>query len=77
MTPKQTYGNFNLVFIKSFQFFLNNKILSILLLKFNTKRSAGCVIYELISLEKFSNNEQKHRQLNYKIPQQLIKLMKM
>jgi hypothetical protein len=29
----------------------------ILLLKFNMKRSAGCVIYELISLERFANIE--------------------
>jgi hypothetical protein len=41
------------------------------------KRSAGCVIYELISLERFANIELKDKQLNCKIPQRLIKLMKM
>ncbi len=75
MTTKQTYGNYNLVFIKIMQFFQIRNL--ILLLKFNMKRSAGCVIYELISLERFANIELKDKQLNCKIPQRLIKLMKM
>ena len=75
MTTKQTYGNYNLVFIKIMQFFYIRNL--ILLFKFNMKRSAGCVIYELISLERFANIELKDKQLNCKIPQRLIKLMKM
>jgi len=38
-------------------------------------RSAGCVIYELIALEKFADIE-SNKQLNKKIPKQLIELMK-
>ena len=41
------------------------------------KRSTGCVIYELVTLERFSEIYLKNKQTSFEIPQRLIKLMKL
>lgn len=40
-------------------------------------RSTGCVIYELIALEKFSEFDSNGKQLNSKIPRILARLMQL
>ncbi len=65
MTTRLTFG----IFLKN-----KNKI-SFIYAKL--LRSAGCVIYELISLEKFANFESKDKQLNTVIPRKLAELVKL
>ena len=54
------------------------KIFTLLfLLCYYLQRSAGCVVYELIALKKFTDVEENTTKLDFEIPIRLVKLMKL